>query len=60
MTTAQLKKLEKTATESLSLARRAFRKSNEIETLLSYLQYKAGNVRAYNSVDELFKKLARV
>lgn len=57
MTTVELKKIEKIATESATFARRALAKSNELEVYLSLLEYRAGNTRKYRSVDALFKKL---
>ncbi|OGM90752.1 MAG: hypothetical protein A3D64_02540 [Candidatus Wildermuthbacteria bacterium RIFCSPHIGHO2_02_FULL_49_9] len=57
MTTVELKKIEKIATESAAFARRALSKSNELEAYLSMLEYRAGKVRKYPSVDALFKKL---
>jgi len=59
MTTAQIQKIQKIATESASLAKRALRKSNELEAYMSLLEYRAGNVRAHASVKELFKKIKR-
>jgi len=57
MTTTQIQKIQKIATESASLAKRALRKSNELEAYLSLLEYKAGSTKAYKSVRALFKKL---
>ncbi|MBI2610744.1 hypothetical protein HYW60_02290 [Candidatus Kaiserbacteria bacterium] len=59
MTTTQIQKIQKIATESASLAKRALRKSNELEAYLSLLEYRAGTTRAYKSVRELFRKIKR-
>ena len=59
MTTAQMQRIQKIATESASLARKALRKSNELEAYLSLFEYKAGNVRSYKTVREIFKKIKR-
>ncbi len=57
MTTIELQKIEKIAAESAAFARRALSKSNELEAYLSLLEYRAGKVRKYKSVNTLFKKL---
>lgn len=59
MTTAQIQKLQKIASESAAFAKKALRKSNEIEAYLSLLQYKAGDVREHASVKELLRKAKR-
>ena len=59
MSTAQRQKIEKMAAESASLAKRALRKSNELEAMLSLDEYRSGKARSYRSVKELFKKLKR-
>lgn len=59
MTATQIQRIQKIASESASLAKRALRKSNELEAYLSLLEYKAGNVRAHASVKELFRKIKR-
>lgn len=57
MTNIQIKKIEKMAHESSVFARKALKKSNELQTFLSLLEYKSGKVNPYRSIDELFKKL---
>ena len=57
MTTAQIKKAERIASESMRYARKALQKTDELEAYLSMLEYKIGKVRKYRSVNELFKKL---
>ena len=59
MTTTQIQKIQKIASESASLAERALRKSNELEAYLSMLEYKAGNTNMYKSVRQIFKKVKR-
>ncbi len=59
MTTTQIQKIQKIASESAVLAKKALRKSNELEAYLSFLEYGAGNVRSHVSVKELFRKLKR-
>ncbi len=57
MTTLELKKVEKMVAESLRYARKSLQKSEEAETYLSMLEYRAGKVSKHKSVDALFKKL---
>lgn len=57
MTTLELKRVEKMASESVRYARKSLQKSDEIEAYLSMLEYKIGKVNKHRSVDELFKKL---
>ena len=57
MTTAQTKRLEKMASESMRYARRAIVKSNEMQAILSLMEAKAGKVKQYSSVDDIFRKL---
>ncbi len=38
-------------------ARKALQKSEEFEAYASYLEYKAGKIKKYRSVNDLFKKL---
>lgn len=57
MTTRELKSLEKIANESMKYARKAMAKSNEMYTILSLMEAKAGKVRSFKSVDEAFKRL---
>ena len=59
MTTVQIQRIQKIATESASLAKRALRKSNELEAYLSVLEYKAGKTNSYTSVKQLFRKIKR-
>ena len=57
MIAAEVKKIEKLAKESATLAKKALLKSNELEAILSLMEYKAGKVNSYKSVKDLFKKL---
>ncbi len=57
MTTAQMQKIQKIANETAAIGKRALRKSNELETYLSLLEYREGNINMYASVKELFKKM---
>jgi len=57
MTNTQIKKIEKIAHESSVFARKALKKSNELQVFLSLLDYKSGKVNSHRSVDELFRKL---
>ncbi len=57
MTTAQIQKIEKMVTESTVFAKKAIRKSNELEAYLSLMQYRFGNVAEHKSVKTLFKKI---
>ena len=59
MTTAQIQRIQKIASESASLAKKALRKSNELEAYLSLLEYRAGTTRSYTSVRDLFRKIRR-
>ena len=51
MSTADTKRIEKIARESAALARKTLKKTNELETYLSLLEYKAGKVPSA-TVDE--------
>lgn len=57
MTTAQVKKLEKMANVSLTYARRALAKNNEIQAILSLMEAKTGKVKSFSSASSLFKRL---
>ncbi len=57
MTTLQIQKIEKIAAESIGFAKRALRKSNELEAYLSLIEYRDGKSQKYSSVGALFKKL---
>ena len=57
MTTKELRKLEKIATESMKYAKKAIAKSNDLYTLLSLIEAKAGRGKNYSSVNEAFRKL---
>ncbi|PIR87338.1 MAG: hypothetical protein COU11_01150 [Candidatus Harrisonbacteria bacterium CG10_big_fil_rev_8_21_14_0_10_49_15] len=57
MTKVELQKIEKMAAESATLARKALRKSDELEAYLSLLEYRAGKAQKHASVSALFKKL---
>ncbi len=60
MTSLQIKKIERLAKESSEFAQKAIKKSNELQTFLSLIEYKSGKIRRHDSVDELFKKLGIV
>lgn len=51
------KKIEKIASDSEKHARLAIKKSNQVQTLLSYMEYKAGKAREFKTAKELFKRL---
>lgn len=57
MTITQTKRIEKIVEESARYARKALAKSAELYAFLSLLEAKAGKVKHYSSVDEIFKKL---
>ncbi len=57
MSTLQIQKIEKIAFESATLAKKALRKSDELEAYLSLLEYRASKVNEYKSVNAIFKKL---
>ena len=53
----QLQKIEKLAADSLTNARLALRQSEQLQSVLSLLEYKRGQKKVYVSVDALFTKL---
>jgi len=55
MTSVELKNAERLARESADLARKAIRKSEELEAYLSALEYRAGKIRRHTSVASLFR-----
>ena len=57
MTSIQIKKIERIARESSVFARKALKKSNELQAFLSLLEFKSGKINSHQSVDQLFKKL---
>lgn len=57
MTTKEARQIEKIANESIRYAKKAIAKSNEVYTLLSLMEAKAGKGRSFKSVDEYFKRL---
>ena len=57
MTTIELKRAERIASESESLARRALTKSDQVQAYLSLLEYRSGKTRAYSSARALLKKV---
>lgn len=57
MTNTQIKKIEKMARESSEFARKALKKSDELQAFLSLLECKSGKVNSYQSVDQLFRKM---
>ena len=60
MTALQLKRAEKLAEASQRYARKSLQKSEELETYLSVLEYKAGRVKEYPSVAAIFRAAKRV
>jgi len=59
MTTKQIQKIEKMASESLKYATRAIKKSEELQSVLSLIEYKMGKKKEYSSVDDIFKKIKK-
>jgi hypothetical protein len=59
MTTAQIKKAEKIASESMRYARKAIQKTGELEAYLSFIEYKAGKTKAYPSVRAIIRAAKR-
>ena len=57
MTTKEIKKIEKMASESAKYARKAMAKSNELYAVLSVLEAKSGKVKRFTSASSLFKRL---
>jgi len=57
MTTIELKKAERIASESESLARRALTKSDQVQAYLSLLEYRSGKTRVHSSARALLKKV---
>lgn len=57
MTTIQIQKIEKMAAESVSIARQALRKSNDLGAYLSLIEYHTGNASEHRSVKDFFEKL---
>ncbi len=55
MTTVEIKRAEKIASESMRYARKALQKSNELQTYLSMLEYKAGKTKTYPSVQAIIR-----
>ena len=56
MTTKQIQKIEKIANESLRYASKAIKKSEELQSVLSLMEYQMGKKKEYSSVDAIFKK----
>ncbi len=57
MTTKEIKKIEKMASESAKYARKVMAKSNELYAVLSLLEAKSGKVKRFTSASSLFKRL---
>lgn len=57
MTSTETKHAERLARESADLARKALRKTEELETYLSVLEYRAGKIREIKSVRSFFRSL---
>ncbi len=55
MTTKQIQKIEKMASESLKYANQAIKKSEELQGVLSLMEYKMGKKNGYSSVGGIFK-----
>jgi hypothetical protein len=60
MTTTELKKVEKLAEASRRYAHKSLQKSRELEIYLSVLDYKAGRVKEYPSIDAIFRAAKRL
>ena len=57
MDVKQIQRIEKLAEESVNHARLAVKKSEELQAILSLLEYRRGEKKSYPSVNHLFKKL---
>ncbi len=57
MSDAEIKKINKIASDSISFAKKAMQRANELQAYLSLLDYKFGKTNSYKSVKEIFKKL---
>lgn len=57
MTTKQIQKIEKMASESLKYAAQAIKKTEELQSILSLMEYKMGKKNEYSSVGRIFKKI---
>ncbi len=57
MTTKQIQKIEKMASESLKYANQAIKKSEELQGILSLMEYKMGKKNRYSSVGGIFKNI---
>jgi hypothetical protein len=57
MTAQETKNIERLAAESAALARKALKKSNELEAYLGLLDYRAGKVREIKSIPSFFSSL---
>ncbi len=56
MTTKQIQRIEKMASESQKYASKAIKKSEELQAVLSLIEYQMGKKNEYSSVDAIFKK----
>ncbi len=59
MTTKQIQKIEKIANESQKYASKAIKKSEELQGILSLMEYKMGKKNKHSSVTSIFKKILR-
>lgn len=57
MTTKEIQKIEKIANESLKYANKAIKKSEELQSVLSLMEYKTGKKNKYSSVDSIFRNI---
>lgn len=57
MTTKQIQKIEKIASESQRYASKAMKKSEELQSVLSLMEYKMGKKNKHSSVASIFKKV---
>ncbi len=57
MDAKQIQRIEKLAKESTNHAQLAIKKSEELQAVLSLLEYRRGEKKSYPSVRHLFKKL---
>ena len=55
MTTIEIRRAEKIASESARYARKALQKSDELQTYLSMLEYKTGKTKTYPSVRAIIR-----
>ena len=57
MTTKKIKKIKKMESEILKYVNKAIKKSEELQAVLSLMEYKMGKKNEYSSVNSIFKKI---